>query len=165
MIHRKRRYGMGDFTALARAIFRQEGVLRADGTWVTTSVGYRLNNPGNLVYVGQTGAHPVAQYDPAMKATQVYASWDTLAEGIAGTERQLALDASRGLTLADRLSTWATGNREAYIANVSAWLGVAPDTPLETLRAYAAPPGSFLAVQTRSRPSGPTSKGKSPAKA
>lgn len=135
---------------LANAIFRQEGALRADGSWNTSSVGYRNNNPGNLVYAGQPGARPSVQYDPGMGQNQTYAVFDTLADGIAATQRQLALDASRGLTLAQRLSTWATGNRAAYVSNVSTWLGVDPNTPLSSL----GPPGDFRAVPRRPQTKG-----------
>ncbi len=127
------RLGLGTLEDLARAIFRQEGSLRADGSWNTTSLGYRLNNPGNLVYAGQPGCHPYSAYDPGMQATQTYAQCDSLDAGIAATQRQLALDASRGLTLQQRLATWATGNQPAYIANVSNWLNVSPDTPLSVI--------------------------------
>jgi len=114
-------------TALANAIFRQEGVLDASGDWNTSSLGYRLNNPGNLNYAGQPGATPTTQGNGSE------AQFATLEEGIAATERQLALDASRGLTLAQRLQTWATGNPSAYVSNVSGWLGVDPNTPLSDL--------------------------------
>lgn len=131
------------FSTLANAIFRQEGTLNKDGSWNTSSVGYQLNNPGNLVYAGQAGAVPVSRYDPVMGATQVYASWPSLDAGILGTEKQLALDAGRGLTLSQRLSTWATGNQSAYISNVSGWLGVDPNTPLSALAAPGGDGGSI----------------------
>lgn len=125
--------GLGTLDDLARAIFRQEGSLRADGSWNTSSLGYRLNNPGNLVYAGQPGCHPRTAYDPGMGVNQTYAQCDSLDAGIAATERQLTLDASRGLTLQQRLSTWATGNQAAYVSNVSSWLGVSPSTPLSVI--------------------------------
>src|SRR5689334_11482476 len=91
---------LGDlaFSDLARLIFRQEGSLKADGTWNTSSLGYRMNNPGNLVYAGQPGAHPQTAYDPGMGQNQSYAHFDTLDAGIAAAQRQIALDSSRGLT-------------------------------------------------------------------
>ena len=118
--------GLGTIS-LAQAIFRQEGVVDSSGNWVTGSLGYRLNNPGNLNYAGQPGATPSGQGNGSE------AQFDTLADGIAATNAQLALDASRGLTLAQRLQTWATGNQAAYVANVSSWLGVDPNTPLSQL--------------------------------
>jgi len=119
-------YGLGA-TPLANAIFRQEGTVDSSGNWIPSSLGYRLNNPGNLNYAGQPGCHPTNL------GNGLEAQCDSLADGIAATERQLQLDAGRGLTLAQRLSTWATGNREAYVTNVSGWLGVSPDTPLSDL--------------------------------
>lgn len=136
------------FEALANAIFRQEGSMDKNGNWNTSSVGYRNNNPGNLVYAGQPGATPLPSRDPNMPGggnNVVYAKFDTLEHGIAATQRQLALDASRGKTLAQRLATWATGNVSAYIANVSSWLGVAPDTPLSQLDVGTA--GNFPKVR------------------
>lgn len=130
---------MATLSDIARAIFRQEGALDRDGNWNTGSLAYRLKNPGNLAYAGQPGATPVTLWDPMAKTNITYAQFGTLEQGIAATERQLALDASRGLTLAQRLSTWATGNRAQYLANVSSWTGVAPSTRLADL-ATANPP-------------------------
>ena len=125
MSYRARR-GRGA-TALANAIFRQEGSTDASGNWITSSLGYRNNNPGNLNYAGQPGCHA------STTGNGLEAQCDTMDAGIAATENQLNLDASRGLTLAQRLQTWATGNQAAYITNVSNWLGVSPDTPLSDL--------------------------------
>ncbi len=148
--------GLGalDLDSLARAIFRQEGVLDANGNWVTSSLGYRNNNPGNMIYAGQKGAHPSSGYDPDMGAYQTYAVFDTLQDGIDATKRQLALDSSRGLTLAQRLSTWATGNRSAYVSNVSGWLGVDPSTPLSAFTGGSAalPAGAAAAGLSWSLP-------------
>lgn len=118
--------GLGT-TQLASAIFRQEGSTNASGQWNTGSLGYRLNNPGNLNYAGQPGCHATTM------GNGLEAQCDTLDAGIQATENQLNLDASRGLTLAQRLQTWATGNPSAYVQNVSTWLGVSPDTPLSQL--------------------------------
>ena len=120
--------GMGA-TPLANAIFRQEGTTDASGNWIPSSLGYRLNNPGNLNYAGQPGCHPTTL------GNGLEAQCDSLDAGIAATEAQLALDAGRGLTLAQRLQTWATGNQAAYVQNVSNWLGVDPNTPLSDILA------------------------------
>lgn len=121
-----RRGGLG-VISLPAAIFRQEGSTDAAGNWNTASLGYRLNNPGNLNYAGQPGCHPTTL------GNGMEAQCDTLEAGIAATDRQLALDASRGLTLAQRLQTWATGNPSAYVANVSSWTGYDPSTPLSAI--------------------------------
>ena len=149
------------FESLAYAIFRQEGSLDKSGNWITSSVGYRNNNPGNLMYAGQHGASPLNSRDPNMPGSGnnvTYAKFDTLEDGIAATERQLQLDAGRGLTLAQRLSTWATGNRDAYVSNVSSWLGVNPDTPLSQLDVGV--PGNFPKVPLRSPTAEQKPKGK-----
>jgi hypothetical protein len=141
--------GLGTIS-LAQAIFRQEGVVDASGNWVTGSLGYRLNNPGNLNYAGQPGASQSGQGNGSE------AQFDTLADGIAATNAQLALDASRGLTLAQRLDTWATGNQAAYVANVSSWLGVDPNTPLSQL---VGADSSALALVTPDSTVAPTDTG------
>lgn len=121
-----RRRGLGALT-LPQAIFRQEGTQDASGNWVTSSLGYRLNNPGNLNFAGQPNCWQSGQGNGSE------AQCATMADGIAATNRQLALDASRGLTLAQRLQTWATGNPSAYVQNVSGWMGVDPNTPLSQI--------------------------------
>ena len=122
------RRGLGS-TSLATAIFRQEGSIDASGNWVPTSLGYRLNNPGNLNYAGQPGASPSGQGNGSE------AQFATMDQGIAATNAQLALDASRGLTIQDEFTKWATGNQGAYIADVSAWTGYDPSTSLSTVLA------------------------------
>jgi hypothetical protein len=116
-------------TSLAQAIFRQEGSTDASGNWVASSLGYRLNNPGNLNYAGQPGASPSGQGNGSE------AQFATMDQGIAATNAQLALDASRGLTIDQEFAKWATGNQAAYIADVSAWTGYDPSTPIATVLA------------------------------
>jgi hypothetical protein len=116
-------------TSLANAIFRQEGTIDASGNWVPSSLGYRLNNPGNLNYAGQPGASPSGQGNGSE------AQFATMDQGIAATNAQLALDASRGLTISQEFTKWATGNNAAYIADVSDWTGYDPSTPISTVLA------------------------------
>jgi hypothetical protein len=114
-------------TSLASAIFRQEGTIDASGNWVPSSLGYRLNNPGNLNYAGQPGASPTTM------GNGQEAQFDTMDAGIAATNAQLAKDAGRGLTISQEFTKWATGNNAAYIADVSAWTGYDPSTPISTV--------------------------------
>jgi hypothetical protein len=118
--------GLGS-TSLAQAIFRQEGTTDASGNWVASSLGYRLNNPGNLNYAGQPGASPSGQGNGSE------AQFATMDQGIAAANAQLALDASRGLTIAQEFQKWSTGNQAAYTQNVSDWTGYDPSTPLSTV--------------------------------
>lgn len=118
--------GMGSIP-LATAIFRQEGTVDAAGNWVPSSLGYRLNNPGNLNYAGQPGATPTTS------GNGQEAQFSSMDAGIAATNAQLALDSGRGLTIQQEFTKWATGNQGAYIQNVSDWTGFDPSTPLSTV--------------------------------
>jgi hypothetical protein len=120
--------GLGS-TSLANAIFRQEGTIDSSGNWVASSLGYRLNNPGNLNYAGQPGASPSGQGNGSE------AQFSSMDAGIAATNAQLALDASRGLTIAQEFQKWSTGNQAAYTQNVSDWTGYDPSTPISTVLA------------------------------
>jgi hypothetical protein len=132
--------GLGS-TSLATAIFRQEGSIDASGNWVPTSLGYRLNNPGNLNYAGQPGATPTTS------GNGQEAQFSSMDAGIAATNAQLALDASRGLTIQDEFTKWATGNQGAYIQNVSDWTGYDPSTSLSTVLSGGDPSLSASAGQ------------------
>jgi hypothetical protein len=136
--------------------------MNADGSWNTSSVGYRNNNPTNLGYAGQPGASPVTMYDPGAGTSVTYAKFDTLQDGIAAAGRQLSLDASRGLTLAQRIATWSTANHQAYINNVSSWLGVDPNTPLSAIEGTSSPP-DFRLVPSHQPPAAERTQGTSPA--
>lgn len=144
------RSGLGALT-LPQAIFRQEGTQDASGNWITSSLGYKLKNPGNLNFAGQPNCWPTTM------GNGLEAECATLEDGIRATERQLALDASRGLTIAQRFQTWATGNPAAYIANVANWLGVSPDTRLSDV--YGSSPVPDLELPGDSWDSGGTSEG------
>ena len=111
-------------SSLASAIFRQEGSTDSSGNWITGSLGYRNNNPGNLNYAGQPNCWATTTGNGSEAACA------TLADGIQATENQLNRDAGRGLTIAQEFTKWATGNQAAYIADVSQWTGYDPSTPL-----------------------------------
>jgi len=125
-------------TPLAQAVFRQEGSIDASGNWLPSSLGYRLNNPGNLNYAGQPGASPTTS------GNGQEAQFATMDAGINAAEAQLALDASRGLTIQQEFTKWATGNQGAYVADVSQWTGYDPSTPLSTVLAGGNSPDSAI---------------------
>lgn len=114
-----------DTTALAQAIARQEGY------GIPGSVATRLNNPGNLVYVGQSGATPV-RVTGADGKVRTFASWPTPDEGWAGLVRDLELKASRGMDLQAIINAWAPAsdgnNTTKYYLNVARFLGIDTDT-------------------------------------
>ncbi len=101
------------------------------------SVAYRNNNPGNLVYAGQSGARRGAD------GFAVFPSYDL---GLAALKNQIYLDASRGTDVTGRpirnvqelISSWAPAsdprnNTPAYISSVVRQTGYAPDAPLSSL--------------------------------
>lgn len=82
------------------------------------------NNPGDLRYAGQAGATNEGGF----------ASFKTLAEGIAASNKQLNLYASRGINTIDKIiSQWAPPNENntaAYKAYVSKFVGKGLDEEL-----------------------------------
>ena len=109
---------------LAAAINRQEGATKN-------------NNPGNLVYVGQPGAIGAD--------SRGFAIFPTLAAGQAAEANQISLDINRGscasgaplATLTDLINCWSTTDQAAYVANVSQWTGIDPNTVLNSVGAGA----------------------------
>ncbi len=128
-----RRRGLGaiasGYTTVADTIVRQEGY---------NSKLAPLNNPGNLIYAGQSGATPVT-----VNGT-TWASWPTYDAGYQGLLNQIALDASRGLTISQFTAKYApaaAGNDPVtYAANIAAATGLSVNDPL------AAAAGSGLPV-------------------
>jgi hypothetical protein len=118
-------------TAIAGAIRQEEGYAPGTPAFVN-------NNPGNLVYAGQTGAS---------QGAGGFASFTSYAAGETALENQILLDATRGTdvngnpttTVTQLISSWApasTGNNTAaYIASVAAQTGYDPDAPLSSLGA------------------------------
>jgi hypothetical protein len=106
---------------LAAAIQKQEG-------WYPGSPSYRNNNPGNLIYVGQSGA-----IGADANGFAVFPDYST---GYQALVNQLNLDASRGMTVDQLASSWAPagipGNDPTLYSSVMAGaLGVDPSTGLQ----------------------------------
>ena len=102
---------MATIADLADAITRQEG----------NTFG---NNPGNLRYAGQYGA---------TKNANGFAVFSSPELGRLALERQIALDANRGKTLASFLGGYAPPSENAtatYVRNVSSWTGIQPNDKL-----------------------------------
>lgn len=87
------------------------------------------NNPGNLKYVGQEGA---SRGEPAEDGGH-WAAFESPEEGLAALQRQVQLDASRGMTTRQFIGKYAppsSNDTDTYIRQASQQLGVDPDTPL-----------------------------------
>jgi hypothetical protein len=116
---------------LMRAIAHEEGDDRV-GT-----VPQRLNNPGDLLFAHQPFAAPHAITGKDGKV-RVYAEFDTAEHGWQALERQIRLDASRGLTLQEFIRKYApasdANNPTSYLAVVMKAIGVTdPATRLSVL--------------------------------
>ncbi|BCZ75995.1 phage protein [Komagataeibacter phage phiKM1] len=94
-----------------------------------TPRGIRNNNPGNLDYVGQAGAH----LETGVPYPR-FAAFPTMADGICALRDQLIRYGARGLdTVAKIVSVYAPASENAtaaYIEFVCAVVGVRPDTML-----------------------------------
>jgi hypothetical protein len=109
--------GLGaDPTAIALGIQQQEG-------YYPGSVAYTNNNPGNLVYVGQSGA--------TGKDTLGFAVFPDYATGFQALVNQVNLDMSRGLTFDQFTAKYApagqgANNPSLYAQNLATAVGLSP---------------------------------------
>lgn len=110
---------MGDFSTVASAIQTIEG-------WFPGSVSQSNNNPGNLKYAGQPGA--IGQ------DANGFAIFPTVAAGTQALDNQIALDASRGLTIQQFAAKYApaqdSNNPASYAAQIAAATGLSVSDPL-----------------------------------
>lgn len=93
----------------------------------TSNLAYVNNNPGNLRFAGQTGA---------TQGQGGFAKFSSPEEGVKALNNQIALDASRGHTLASFINKFAPpteNNTAQYISQAIANLGVTKDTPLSKI--------------------------------
>lgn len=135
----------GLFDSVASTIQTVEG-------WFPGSVSFRLNNPGNLLYAGQPGAvpHTITSSDGSV---HVFAQFDSVASGQAALDNQIALDASRGLTISQFAAKYAPaqdGNDPtSYAAKIAAAAGLSVNDPLSAAGsavATVAPPAPDLST-------------------
>lgn len=120
---------------IAQAIQQQEG-------YYPGSLAYTNNNPGNLIYAGQSGAS---------QGASGFAKFPDYSTGYQALLNQIQLYASRGMTIQDMMNVYApagqgSNNPVAYATTIAASLGVSPDTPLTDLRnMQPVQPSSFVA--------------------
>jgi len=109
--------GMGDFSSVASVIQTIEG-------WFPGSLSQTNNNPGNLRPAGQPGCTPVGGF----------CSFTTLAAGQQALNDQIALDASRGETIAQFAAKYApaqdSNDPASYAASIAAATGLSVNDPL-----------------------------------
>jgi hypothetical protein len=95
----------------------------------SSRIAYVHNNPGNLKYVGQEGAH---QGEPAEDGGH-WAAFESPEEGVAALARQVELDAGRGQSVREFVTKYAppgSNDTDTYIRQASEALGVSPDAKL-----------------------------------
>ena len=132
-------FGLGDalVSSLAASIRQVEGV---NPNFAAN------NNPGNLIYVGQSGAVPGAGG---------FAAFPSAAAGEAALESQIQNYINRGYNLTQFFNTYAPSGTvngagapqtsaatQAYINTVSSNLGLDPSVPLNSVQSSFTGPGS-----------------------
>ena len=131
---------------IAQTIQQQEG-------YYPGSLAYTNNNPGNLVYAGQSGA---------TQGAGGFAKFPDYSTGYPALLNQIQLYASRGMTIQDMMNVYApagqgSNNPTVYAATIANAVGASPDTALTDLGSLSpVDPGSFVASLN------PTSPGFSP---
>jgi hypothetical protein len=93
----------------------------------TSRLAYVNNNPGNLRFAGQAGAVP---------GEGGFAYFSSPYAGYKALEKQMRLDADRGLTLRQLIEKYAPpeeNDTELYIQQIANQLGVSESTKIDTL--------------------------------
>lgn len=107
---------------LASAMFTVEGTGAND-------LNHRNNNPGNLIFVGQTGA---------VKGEGGFAKFGSWQDGIDAAIAQISLDLKRGTdaigrpttTLSQLIKSWSTTDQASYTSTVAGATGIDPNADL-----------------------------------
>jgi predicted ATPase len=109
-------------------LIKQKTELGIDSVYIPTgTIADRLNNPGNLKFVGQAGA---------TQGEGGFAKFNTPEDGWQALQNQIRLDQSRGLTLAQFVEKYAPSTENdtnLYIQQISQWIGVDPNVSLASL--------------------------------
>lgn len=120
-------------------IIKQKAELGIDSVYIPEgSPASRNNNPGNLTFVGQSGA---VQGEPKYSQGKIVGYWakfNTPEEGFRALIDQVQLDQSRGLTLEQFVNKYAPpteNNTNLYVQQMSSWLGVPPNMPIRDIDA------------------------------
>jgi hypothetical protein len=129
--------GLGDISTVAQKIQQIEG-------YYPGSLAYRNNNPGNLRPAGQPGCTPVAGF----------CSFTDYNAGYSALEKQIQLDASRGLSIADFIAKYApasdSNDPASYAAAVASAAGLSVSDPLSAALDGSAPTDTSDGMDTSS---------------
>jgi hypothetical protein len=115
------------------------GTLQQVVSTITTTESARpqLNNPGNLIYVGQAGASPSSYtFVGTDGRTYALAQFSTPDAGEAALENQIQIDANQGMTIQQFANSYAPAgngnNPTAYAQYIANAAGVGVNDPLST---------------------------------
>jgi len=102
------------------------GVIQQQEGYYPGTLAYQNNNPGNLIYAGQSGA---------TQGAGGFAKFSTYQDGLNALNNQLQLYAGRGLTISGMMNVYAPAtqagnNPTLYASRIAGALGVSPDTRL-----------------------------------
>lgn len=116
--------GLGDLsqslvTQIGASIQQQEG-------WSPGSVSYQNNNPGNLIYVGQSGA---------VLGAGGFAKFPDYQTGLQAMYNLISYYANQGFSLNQMMAKWApfgdgNNNPVLYAQTIASQVGIDPDTPI-----------------------------------
>lgn len=101
---------------------------RMEGWGISNSVATRNNNPGNLKYAGQAGA-----IEADSRGYAIFSGPDA---GMVALQRQIELDASRGLSVREFVYKYAPpseNNSSGYLGFITNSLGVGADERLSSV--------------------------------
>lgn len=122
--------------SIAQSIQQQEG-------YYPGSLAYINNNPGNLIYAGQSGA---------TRGANGYAAFSSYSAGYQALLNQIQLYASRGMTIQDMMNVYAPAGQGsndpvAYAQTIAQSVGASPGTPLVSLDSpFSSPSTEFAAA-------------------
>lgn len=109
-------------------IIKQKTELGIDSVYIPSgSLADRNNNPGNLRFVGQTGA---------TMGEGGFAKFASAEDGFQALINQVQLDQSRGLTLQQFIAKYAPpteNDTSLYVTQMAQWLGVDPSMKLSDI--------------------------------
>jgi hypothetical protein len=124
-------------SSIASAITQMEGTIAPNAQYPNGSLAYQNNNPGNLIYVGQSGATPGAGG---------FAKFDTVADGQQALYNQIQTQINSGQNLTQFFNQYAPGGTsnaaggvqtsaatQNYINTVSQQIGIDPSVPLNSV--------------------------------
>lgn len=109
---------------IANTIQQVEGYSGPSAQYPNGTLAYQNNNPGNLIYVGQSGA---------TQGVGGFAAWPTYQDGYNALINQINNYANRGLTIDQMMNIYAPAsqagnNPTAYAQQIANALGVSTDT-------------------------------------